>query len=125
MVLVNPNATQPVVRLIDYGKFLYEQEKKEKRQRARQHAGELKEIKLSFKIDEHDFQTKLERAKGFLDAGMKVKVFLQLHGRENIFADKALAIIRRFQVELEADYESEPQKVGNRYLTILRKRKGS
>lgn len=121
IVLVNPNANPPVARLLDYGKYQYELEKQERKQRAHQHAGEVKEVKLTYKIDEHDFQTKVERAKKFLDEGIKVKVFLPLHGRENIFADKALERIDRFRTEIQAEYEAKPQKLGNRYITILRR----
>lgn len=121
VVLVNPNGNPPVAKLLDYGKYQYELEKQERKQKAHQHAGEVKEIKLTYKIDEHDFQTKIERARKFLDEGMKIKVFLPLYGRENIFADKALERIDRFRTEIAAEYESKPQKLGNRYITILRR----
>ncbi len=120
-MLVNPNPQHPVAKLIDYGKYQYELEKQERKQRAHQHAGEVKEIKLTYKIDEHDFQTKVERARKFLDDGMKVKVFLPLFGRENIFADRALEQVERFRLSIEAEYESKPQKLGNRFITIMRR----
>lgn len=121
VVLVGPGAQPPVAKLMDYGKYLYELEKKERKQRAHQHAGEVKEVKLTYKIDEHDFQTKVERAKKFLDDGLKVKVFLPLYGRENIFADRALEQIERFRTEIAAIYESKPAKMGNRFITIMRR----
>lgn len=121
VVLVNPHAKQPVAKLMDYGKYLYDLEKKERKQKARQHAGEVKEIKLSYKIDQHDFQTKIERARKFLDEGMKVKVFLPLFGRENIFADKAIERIEQFRQLTETQYETKPQRLGNRFITILRR----
>lgn len=122
VVLVNPNATSPVAKLIDFGKYQYELEKQERKQKAHQHAGEVKELKLTYKIDEHDFQTKVEKAKRFLDDGLKVKVFLPLYGRENIFADRALAQIERFRTEIIAEYEAKPQKLGNRFITIMRRK---
>lgn len=122
LVLVSPTAAKPVAKLIDYGKFVYEQEKLLRKQKARQHAGEVKEVKLSYKIDEHDFQTKVERARKFLDEGLKVKVFLPLHGRENIFAARALEQIERFRQLIDAIYESQPQKMGNRFITIMRRK---
>lgn len=122
VVLVNPNATSPVAKLIDFGKYQYELEKQERKQKAHQHAGEVKELKLTYKIDEHDFQTKVEKAKRFLDDGLKVKVFLPLYGRENIFADRALAQIERFRTEIVAEYEAKPQKLGNRFITIMRRK---
>ncbi len=102
IVLVSPNSNPPVARMMDFDKYQYELEKKERKQRARQHAGEVKEIKLTYKIDEHDFQTKIERARKFLDEGLKVKVFLPLFGRENIFADRAIQQIERFRQAIEA-----------------------
>lgn len=122
IVLVNPNPPRPVAKLMDYGKYQYELEKKERKQRAHQHAGEVKEIKLTYKIDEHDFQTKIDRARKFLDEGMKVKIFLPLYGRENIFADRAIEQIERFRVAIDATYESRPQKLGNRFITIVRRK---
>lgn len=121
VVLVNPNGQPPVAKLLDYGKYQYELEKQERKQRAHQHAGEVKEIKLSYKIDEHDFQTKVDRAQKFLNEGIKVKVFLPLYGRENIFVDRALEQIERFRKSIQADYESKPQKLGNRFITIMRR----
>ncbi len=121
VVMVNPNATTPVGKLLDYGKYQYELEKQERKQKAHQHAGEVKEVKLTYKIDDHDFQTKVDRARKFLDEGLKVKVFLPLHGRENIFADRALEQIERFRVAITAEYESKPQKLGNRFITIVRR----
>lgn len=122
LVVVSPNAPVPVAKLMDYGKYQYEIEKKERKQRARQHAGEVKEIKLTYKIDEHDFQTKVERARKFLEEGMKVKIFLPLYGRENIFADRAIEQIERFRTLIDATYESKPAKMGNRFITIMRKK---
>ncbi len=121
LVVVNPHAKPPVAKIMNYGKYLYEIEKKERKQRAHQKAGEVKEIKLTYKIDEHDFQTKIVRAKKFLDDGMKVKVFLPLFGRENIFAEKAIERIERFRVTIGAEYESKPQKLGNRFISIMRR----
>lgn len=122
VVLVNPSAKTPVAKLIDFGKYQYELEKQERKQKAHQHAGEVKEVKLTYKIDEHDFQTKIDRARKFLDEGLKVKVFLPLYGRENIFADRALEQIERFRVAVEAEYEAKPQKLGNRFITIMRRK---
>lgn len=122
LVLMSTSGPKPVAKILDYGKYLYEQEKQQRKQKAHQHAGEVKEVKLTYKIDEHDLQTRVNRARRFLDQGMKVKVFLPLYGRENIFADRALAQIERFRVAIEADYEQQPQKMGNRFITIMRRK---
>src|SRR5207237_2248844 len=80
LVEIAPNATPPVCRIVDFGKFRYELSKQEKDKR--QNTSRLKEIKFRVNIDEHDYTTKLRRAEEFLDKGNKVKVQLQFRGRE-------------------------------------------
>ena len=82
LVEVAPNANPPVCRLVDFGKYKYEQEKRNKENRKHQHANKVKEIQLSVKIDPHDFQTKLGHAIDFLCEEMKVKASLRFRGRE-------------------------------------------
>jgi len=82
LVEIAPNATPPVCRLVDYGKYRYEQAKKEKEARKHQHANKVKEIQLSPTIDPHDFSVKLSHAIDFLCEEMKVKVTLRFRGRE-------------------------------------------
>jgi translation initiation factor IF-3 len=82
LVEVNPNAAPPVCRLVDFGKYRYEQAKREKESRKHQHANKVKEIQLSPNIDPHDFAVKLQRAVDFLCEDMKVKVTLRFRGRE-------------------------------------------
>src|SRR5213076_394474 len=82
LVEIAPNATPPVCRLVDFGKFRYEQSKKEKESKKHQHANRVKEIQLSANIDPHDFATKLTHAIDFLCEEMKVKVTLRFRGRE-------------------------------------------
>src|SRR5436190_2114712 len=82
LVEIAPNATPPVCRLVDFGKFRYEQAKKEKESRKHQHANKVKEIQLSPTIDPHDFGVKLTHAIDFLCDEMKVKVTLRFRGRE-------------------------------------------
>jgi translation initiation factor IF-3 len=74
LVEVAPNATPPVCRITDFGKFKYEQTKREREARKHQHAGKVKEIKLRVNIDDHDYRTKLNHMIEFLQEGMKVKV---------------------------------------------------
>ena len=93
LVEVAPNATPPVCRIVDFGKFKYEQEKKEREARKHQHATKLKEIKIRLNIDPHDYETKLNHMRDFLNEGMKVKVTMMLRGRENAhpeFGDKLM-----------------------------------
>ncbi len=82
LVEVAPNATPPVCRIVDYGKFRYEQSKKEKESKKHQHATRVKEIQLSASIDPHDYEVKLGHAVDFLCEDMKVKVSLRFRGRE-------------------------------------------
>ena len=82
LVEVNPNAVPPVCRLVDFGKFRYEQAKREKESRKHQHANKVKEIQLSPNIDPHDFAVKQQHAVDFLCEDMKVKVTLRFRGRE-------------------------------------------
>ena len=82
LVEIAPNAVPPVCRLVDFGKFRYEQSKKDKESRKHQHANKVKEIQLSPKIDPHDLGVKLTHAIDFLCEDMKVKVVLKFRGRE-------------------------------------------
>ena len=83
LVEVAPNATPPVCRIVDFGKYKYEQEKRDREARKHHHATKLKEIKIRLSIDQHDYETKLAHAREFMADGMKVKVSLMLRGREN------------------------------------------
>jgi translation initiation factor IF-3 len=83
LVEVAPNANPPVCRITDFGKYKYEQTKREREARKHQHAGKLKEIKLRLNIDPHDYQTKINHMREFLQEGMKVKVSVFFRGREN------------------------------------------
>jgi translation initiation factor IF-3 len=119
MELSSPGTVPPVVRILDIGKYQYEEEKRARKQRVQNRGGEMKEVKLSYKIDEHDFQTKLRRAQQFLAKGDRVKVYIQLRGRENIFAEQAKDNVVRFATELGSAIESM-SKQGNRITAILK-----
>ena len=82
LVEISPNSEPPVCRVMDYGKFRFEREKKEKEQRKKQQVIDIKEIQLSCRIDTHDFETKLKHARRFLENGDKVKVCVKFKGRE-------------------------------------------
>lgn len=119
LVEVSAGATTPVIRLLDYNKQKYEEEKRARKSRAKQKSGEVKEIKLSFKISEHDFQTKLRRAQEMIGKGDRIKLFMRLIGRENAFADLAKERLHRFASELGATIESL-DKQGPRITAILK-----
>lgn len=99
LALVSPNPKMPVCKLMNYSKFKYEQTKKEKEQRKNQKTIVVKEVQLSYRIEQHDFNTKLKMAKKFLSSGNKVNVVLRLKGRERMFAENAVEIMERFANE--------------------------
>jgi translation initiation factor IF-3 len=96
LVEIAPNATPPVCRLVDFGKFRYEQAKKDKDSKKHQHANKVKEIQLSPNIDPHDFGVKLSHAIDFLCQDMKVKVSLRFRGREMAHQEFGFAKIHEF-----------------------------
>lgn len=122
LVEVSPNAKPPVVKLIDYGKFKYEQQKKASEAKKKQVVVQLKEIQFRPAIDTHDLNVKLKKAEKFLNQGDKVKMIMQFRGREmahkEIGQNKFKDIINTV-VEFGAQVESEPKMMGNRIITIL------
>lgn len=100
LVEVAPNATPPVCRIIDYGKYRYEQAKKEKESRKHQHATRVKEIQLSASIDPHDFKVKLSHAIDFLCDDMRVMVTLRFRGREMAHQEIGRQVVDRFVTDL-------------------------
>lgn len=103
LVEISPNANPPVCKIVDYGKFRYQQTKKEKESKKAQHQTKVKEVKLKPNIDEHDLQVKLKRARDFLEHGDKVKVTCMFRGREMLHTDVGRKVIERFCKEL-SDY---------------------
>ena len=102
LVEVAPNATPPVCRLVDFGKFRYEQAKREKESKKHQHATRVKEVQLSPKIDPHDLGVKIGHAIGFLCEDMKVKVTLKFRGRENAHTEFGFQVVNKFLGEISA-----------------------
>ena len=96
LVKIAPQATPPVCKIIDYGKYRFEQSKREKEQRKNQRVVEIKEVRLSLNIDTHDFETKVGHARRFLTAGDKVKVSIRFRGREMAHANLGNDIMKRF-----------------------------
>ncbi len=121
LVEVGASAKPPVTRLLDYGKYQYEQAKAESKGRAR--APEIKEIRLTLKIGSHDFQVKEHQAERWLTDGDRVRVTVTLHGREMMFSERAKELIERMRHNLEATYEMPITKTGNRFSTIVGRKK--
>ena len=99
LVILSPDADPPVVRIMDYSKYRYEQQKKKRGQQKKSAANrmDLKELKMGYNIDEHDYSVRLKAAQKFLKDGDKVKVIVNLKGRENEFRNMAIGLITRFQ----------------------------
>lgn len=102
LVLIAPNATPPVCKIMDYGKYCFEQAKREKEAKKNQRIVDVKEIRLGLSIDTHDFETKGNHAKKFLQSGDKVKVSIRFRGRELGHPEIGTEIMSKF-----ADYCSE------------------
>lgn len=95
LVLIAPNAKPPVARITDFGKFKYKQAKHEKELRKSQRVGVLKEVKLSFKIGEHDLNVRVKHAREFLERGHKVKASVYFRGREMAHRDIGRAVLQK------------------------------
>ena len=101
LVLIAPTAEPPVCRIMDYGKYRFECDKKEREARKKQQIVELKEIQLSCNIDTHDFETKVKHAHRFLSSGNKVKVVLKFKGREMAHVNIGKEVLERFAAACE------------------------
>ncbi|KAL9224160.1 hypothetical protein vseg_000224 [Gypsophila vaccaria] len=102
LVVVSPDSDPPVVRIMNYDKYRYEQQKKKREQQKKSAASrmDLKELKMGYNIDVHDYSVRLKAAQKFLKDGDKVKVIVNLKGRGNVFLEKAIQLIRKFQTDL-------------------------
>ena len=96
LVEVNPKATPPVVKIMDYGQFKYQKEKENQRQKVKQKKVEIKSLRLSARISQHDFNFRVEQAKKFLERGDKFKLEIILKGRERQHPEKAEELIKKF-----------------------------
>ena len=119
LVLVAPNGNPPVCKILDYSKFKFEMAKKEKEARKNQKVVELKEIRLSATIDQHDLETKAKNANKFLKAGDKVKVSLKFKGREVRFVEKGKETILKFVEMLEEGRIDKEPKLEGRFLNVI------
>ena len=101
LVEVSPGATPPVCRIMDYGKYKYEQSKKLRKAKKKQHVVHLKEIQMRPKIDEHDYQFKLRHIRNFLEHKDRVKVTVEFRGRENVHRELGEQILNRVISDLK------------------------
>lgn len=121
LVKIAPTAKPPVCKIIDYGKYRFEQTKREKEARKNQRVVEIKEIRLSLNIDTHDFETKVGHATRFLKEGNKVKVSIRFRGREMGHPEQGHEIMRRFAEALSelANVEKPAKLEGRNMLMFL------
>ena len=96
LVLINPNQNPPVAKILNYGKYKYEVEKRAKEAKKKQHTVDIKEIKIRYKIDVHDYQVRINNIKKFILQGNKVKVVVMLRGREMQHSKLAFDLAERF-----------------------------
>ena len=120
LVEVAPNANPPVARLMDYGKYRYEESRKEREARKKQKQAQLKEIRITPNIDEHDLETKVRHARKFLSGGDKVKVSVRFRGRQNLHRDLGRDLLLRVVDMLDdvAQVDQMPRSEG-RDMTML------
>ena len=120
LVEIAPNAAPPVCRLVDFGKFRYEQAKKEKEAKKHQHANKVKEIQISASIDPHDFGVKLHHAVDFLCEEMKVKISLRFRGREMAHTELGFQVVERFIKDLSPyGHPDAPTKLIGKGINVM------
>ena len=120
LVEISPNADPPVCKILDFGKFKYEQQKKRNEAKKKQKVIEIKEIKVRPNIDENDYQVKMRAMKSFIEEGDKVKVTLRFRGREMAHQDIGVRVLERIRNELEATTKVEQMpRMENRQMVMV------
>jgi translation initiation factor IF-3 len=121
LVEISPDAAPPVAKILDYGKFKYQEQKKAAEARKRQKVVEIKEIKMRPSIDDHDYDVKMRAIARFFDEGDKVKVTLRFRGREMAHQELGWQVLQRVKTDTEpiAKVESEPRMEGRQMVMVL------
>jgi translation initiation factor IF-3 len=125
LVLVSDKADPPVCRIMDYGKYKFEQEKRAREAKKKQHAAEVKEVKMRYKIEEHDYKVRLSQAERFLKSGDKVKATITFRGREIQHTDLAYGLLEKLAKDLGefAEVQQSPKKEGRNMMMMLSPKK--
>lgn len=125
LVLVSETAKPPVCRIMDYGKYKFEQEKKAREARKKQHTADVKEVKMRYKIDEHDYNVRVNQAQRFLKSGDKVKATITFRGREIQHANLAQALLDRMATDLKdfGDIQQAPKREGRNMMMLISPKK--
>ena len=118
---ISPNADPPVCKILDFGKFKYEQQKKKNEAKKKQKVVEIKEVKVRPNIDENDYQVKMRAMKSFIDEGDKVKVTLRFRGREMAHQDIGIRVLERIRNELDVltKVEQMPRMENRQMIMVL------
>ena len=122
LVLINPNSEPPVAKILDYGKYKYELEKRAKEAKNKQHVVEVKEVKVRYKIDTHDYQVRINNIKKFVSQGNKVKIVVMLRGREMQHSELAFDLANKFIEDLKDEpvqIEKKPMLEGRNVTLYL------
>jgi len=121
LVEISPDAEPPVCKIMDYGKFKFEQQKKAAEARKKQKTVEIKEIKMRPAIDDHDYDVKVRAIRRFFEGGDKVKVTLRFRGREMAHQELGRKVLERVKAEVDgiAKVESEPRMEGRQMVMVL------
>jgi len=125
LVLVSEKANPPVCRIMDYGKYKFEQEKKAKEARKKSHQTEVKEVKMRYKIDKHDYDVRIGQATKFLKSGDKVKCTVIFRGREIQHSNLAETLLLKMANDLEeqSEVQQKPKREGRNMIMFLSPRK--
>ena len=122
LVLISPNQEPPVAKILNYGKYKYELEKRAKEAKKKQHVVEIKEVKVRYKIDTHDYQVRINNIKKFIGQGNKVKIVIMLRGREMQHSELAFDLANRFIEDLKEEplqIEKKPMLEGRNVTLYL------
>ena len=122
LVVVSPNQAPPVAKILNYGKYKYELEKRAKEAKKKQHTVDIKEVKVRYKIDTHDYQVRIKNINKFISQGNKVKIVVMLRGREMQHSNLAFELANRFLADLANDpiqLEKKPQLEGRNVTLYL------
>ena len=125
LVLLSDKADPPVCRIMDYGKYKFEQEKKAREARKKQHTADVKEVKMRYKIEEHDYNVRVKQAERFLKDGDKVKATVMFRGREIQHSDLAEHLLKRMAKDLEplGELQQAPKKEGRNMMMLISPKK--
>lgn len=125
LVMVSDKADPPVCRIMDHGKYVFEQKKKAQEAKKKQHNAEVKEVKMRYKIEEHDYNVRLSHAKRFLESGDKVKATIMFRGREIQHSNLAEALLMRMKEDLKdlAEVQQAPKREGRSMMMLLSPKK--